>query len=294
VNNKFRLLIPQNDEYINIPIEIKWDFEGRDESIDLYEEDVLREVIGIAKDFEIARFSHVPYQYNNTIDCNFQQQPYYATRLQYQFFFFSGDPISVTTSTSANWVSSYMDMPNSNPWSGFSATQLYYFDNPFTKSFFKLDFYDSNTATTQTNYFTVILPVQQGLTETAVISSLRPPVQVKIPTMNLDFVGDKEGFFLYWLRKKDFLDIDTFYMSAKFFDGRKGEFIRMLTRPQSSFPSKFQFDPSIYFYYKVELDYDSHTYKIFDILTNEPRGEYVPFPTNQYKPVSWYEFINPE
>jgi hypothetical protein len=69
VNNKFRLLIPQNDEYINIPIEIKWDFEGRDESIDLYEEDVLREVIGIAKDFEIARFSHVPYQYNNTIDC---------------------------------------------------------------------------------------------------------------------------------------------------------------------------------------------------------------------------------
>lgn len=266
-NNKYLFTIPAGTKSIQLPIELKWDNLGQSDSIELWEKTAIEEVIGLAKDFDILRFGHDEY--------GTDQQ----TRVNYKFYFYN--------EIASSWDNDYQA-------EGFTTEENYYISNSFEKSFFKLDFYDSNTATTQTNYFTVILPVQQGLTETAVISSLRPPVQVKIPTMNLDFVGDKEGFFLYWLRKKDFLDIDTFYMSAKFFDGRKGEFIRMLTRPQSSFPSKFQFDPSIYFYYKVELDYDSHTYKIFDILTNEPRGEYVPFPTNQYKPVSWYEFINPE
>ncbi len=280
MNKKIKLIKPVNDAYVNIPVEIKWDFDGRDDTIDVYQTEVLKQIIGESSDFEILRFAHKPYF--SGVSTN--QTQIYQTKLTYEFNFYSGNPIDVTTSSSSNWVSSYIDLPNSNPWSGFASTQLYYYEKPFTKSFFKLDFYDTNTGTTQTNYFTVVLPVQQGLTESTSISTSLPNVQVKIPTMNLDYVGDKEGFFLYWLRKRDFLNIDTFYMTAKFFDARYGYFVRMMNKSQSDIlPANiFQFDNSLYFYYKVKLDYSDYTYQIFEI--NNP---------NPIKNIKWYEYVNP-
>ena len=286
MNNNYRFTLPKDDKYINLPIEIKWDFFGRDDSIEVYQEEVVEEIIGSPKDFEILRFSH--HKYFSAVTTSIPPEPVFQTRLQYQFNFYSGDPINVTTSTSANWVSSYLDSTPIEQ-SGFTPTQIYYYEKPFTKSFFKLDFYDTNTGSTQNNYFTIILPVQQGLTESVSISPLTPNVNIKIPTMNLDFVGDKEGFFIYWLRKTDFLNIDTFYVTAKFFDARFGEFIRMMNQPQSSLPSdKFIFNTSDYFYYKVVLDYTDKTYKF-----------YYPYDTNStYRlgggtPIKWYEYINP-
>lgn len=283
MNNNFRFTLPTNDKYINLPIEIKWDFYGRDDSIDLYENDVIEEIIGKPNDFEILRFSHDRYYSGQTN--NIPAKQVYQTKLQYEFKFYSGNPINVTASTSSNWVSSYLDTINS----GFTPTQVYYYSNPFTKSFFKLDFYDSNTGSTQTNYFTVILPVQQGLTESVKLSPYKPNVDIKKPTMNLDFVGDKEGFFLYWLRKKEFLDIDTFYMSAKFFDARLGEFVRMMNVRQSSLPKVFDFDTTKYFYYKVVLDYTNKTYKFYrpDDFNNSIR-------LGTGTPIVWYEYVNPQ
>ena len=49
---------------IDIPIEMNWDFYGRTDSIELYEDEVLKEIIGIAEDFEVMRFSHK--EYSNT------------------------------------------------------------------------------------------------------------------------------------------------------------------------------------------------------------------------------------
>lgn len=285
--NNFRIKLPQNDQYINLPIEIKWDFIGRDDSIELYENEIIPEIIGVPKDFEIARFSHQKYYSGNTT--NIPSQVVYQTKLQYQFNFFSGNPINLQTSTSANWVSSYLDSTPISQ-SGFTPTQIYYYEKPFTKSFFKLDFYDTNIGSTQNNYFTIILPVQQGLTESVSISPYKPKINIKIPTMNLDFVGDKEGFFIYWLKNTDFLDVDTFYVSAKFFDARIGEFVRMMNVPQSSLPSnKFVFNTSDYFFYKVVLDYTNFTYEM-----------YYPYDTNNTNrigngtPIKWYEYVNPE
>jgi hypothetical protein len=283
--NKYKFTIPTDDKYINIPVEIKWDFYGRDDSIEEYQTTVIKDVIGFTSDYEILRFSHVPYFYNNSQSL-IPQTAIYKTQLTYEFNFFSGNPASVTTNTppitSSNWVSSYLDTNG-----GFLPTQIYYYEKPFTKSFFKLDFYDTNTGITQTNYFTVILPVQQGLTETSSVSSLLPDVQIKKPTMNLDFVGDKEGFFLYWLRKRNFLNIDTFYMTAKFFDGRIGSFITMMTVDQTSplLTNRFQFDESKFFYYKVVLNYNDYTYKIFDVVT----GSNVPIHN-----IKWYEYVEPQ
>jgi hypothetical protein len=285
-NNSYKFTLPKGDDkYINIPIEIKWDFLGQDDAVEEYQQKVVEEVIGLPGDFEVLRFAHAPYD-NGT-----------KTDIKYDFHFFSiptpnsstgvieylvpPNPSTDILSPSVNssyWVSSYIP-------EGFTAIEIYYYIKPFTKSFFKLDFYDSKDTITQTNYFTVIIPVQQGFTVTEVISSYKPSVQIKIPSFKLDYVGDKEGFFLYWLRNTKFLDISKFYMTAKFFDARLGVFVKMMNTPQKSplVGSLFTFNPEDFFYYEVRLNYNDKTYEVWD---NNNR-------VGTTSSIKWYEYINP-
>ena len=264
--NKYKILRSNLGKQIDIPIEIKWDLYGQDDDLDKFQEQVVEDAIGKPKDFELARFQNK--QYANSFD----------TSVNYEFNFYNGNPNNVETSTPANWTCSYLP-------EGFTASEVYYYEKPFTKSFFKLDFYDSNSGTNQTNYFTVILPVQQGSTESVSISPTKPNVNIKKPSQFLDYVGDKEGFFFYWLRKKEFIDISTFYMTAKFFDARLGVFVKMMTVPQSTLPDVFLFNGEDKFYYKVVLDSVNQTYKIFNISNGLRVGEGTP--------IKWYEYINP-
>jgi hypothetical protein len=139
----------------------------------------------------------------------------------------------------------------------------------------------------QTNYFTIIIPVQQGFTELANLSPYIPDVLIKKPSYKLDFVGDKEGFFIYWLKNIKFYNITTFYMSAKFFDGRLGVYVRMTNTPQSNIGNKFTFNPNDYFYYKVNLDYTNKTYEVYSTSNLTQRVGIDGFP------ILWYEYVNP-
>ena len=250
---------------ITLPVEIKWEFHGREDSIDLYEDQVIEEIIGKPFDFEVSRYSHKPYSNLG------------LTQINYKFYFYNGNNSDIPISVPSNWVNSYIP-------EGFQPEEIYYYANPFTKSFFKLDFYDTRNTTSQTNYFTIIIPTQQGATESASISPLIPNVQIKKPDIKLDFVGDKEGFFIYWLRNPDFININTFYMTAKFFDARYGVFVKMMTTQQANLPNPYTFDGSDYFYKKVVLDLNEKTYQIFD-LNNVRIGV--------GSPIEWYEYVNP-
>jgi len=282
-NNSYKFTLPKGDDkYLNIPIEIKWDFLGQDSAVEEYQQNVIEDVIGFPGDFEILRFAHAPYD-NET-----------KTDIKYDFHFFGipttnsdggidylvpanpSNDVQNSTTNSSYWVTSYIP-------EGFTVIDIYYYVKPFTKSFFKLDFYDSKDTITQTNYFTVIIPVQQGYTVTGITSSYKPSVNIKIPSFKLDYVGDKEGFFLYWLRNTKFLDISKFYMTAKFFDARLGIFVKMTNTPQSEIPSKFRFNPEDYFYYEVRLSYDEKTYEVWD---NNNR-------VGTTSSIKWYEYINP-
>ncbi len=271
-NNRYYITLPTVDQEINIPIEITEDFLGRTDSIELYEDEVLGEVVGIATDFEIGRYAHNQYSPQNT-----------ETSINYEFHFYNSGGTSVSATTPADinlWVQSYVA-------EGFTPRELYYFAKPFSNSFYKLDFYDINDEKSQTNYFTVIIPTQQGFTSATTISPYIPPVNVKIPKFKLDFVGDKEGFFLYWLDVPEFLTINTFYMSVKFFDAKIGVFVRMMNEPQCNLPNKFEFNSGIYFYNKVVLDFENQTYEIYDGRNHNNR---VGTTSN---PMKWYEYINP-
>ena len=264
--NNYRFTLNDNDTFINIPIEIKWDFSGHDDSIELYEDEVIKEIIGVPYDFEVARFSHKPYLKSTRTDIN------------YQFNFFDNTPTGsdIMTATAADWKPTYLN-------EGFNSNQIYYYEKPFRNSFFKLDFYDTNDTTTQIIYFTIIIPVQQGASELASISPIIPDVNIRIPQFKLDFVGDKEGFFIYWVKDLKTIDLKTFYMSAKFFNARVGGFMRMMTTPQSIIPNKFNFNTSQYFYYKVELDYSDFTYSVYD---------YNNIRVGTDSSIKWYEYVN--
>jgi len=178
--NKYKIVKSAIGKQIDLPIEMKWDFSERDQAIDTYQGEVLDELIGLPNDFELSRFSHTQYVATNNVDI--------LTKINYEFYFFdTGDTISNSTS----WYNSYL-------YEDFTKQDVYYFSKPFTKSFFKLDFYDTPNESNQKNYFSIILPVQQGDFETVTISTFLQNVQIRKPKMGLDFVGDKEGFFIYW------------------------------------------------------------------------------------------------
>ena len=144
----------------------------------------------------------------------------------------------------------------------------------------------------QKNYITIIIPTQQGLTMSAIMQTT--DVTIKKPSFVLDYVGDKEGFFIYWLKKKNFLDIDTFYMTAKFYDAKRGFFTKMMNMPQSSLSgNKYVFDNSQYFYYKVHLDYDKQEYQVFNMNPNQTIYLNDSKRAGTLQPIKWYEYVNP-
>lgn len=272
--NKFKINLKNVDQEINFPVEMDFFSYGQDNDIDIYQEKTKLEIVGKPIDFEVNRFGHSAYTSGNTTN---------LTSLNYVFYFH--DKTSTSVSNINDWKNSYV---SSNY---FVDEQVYYYRKPFTKSFFKLDLYDSPIERNQTIYLTVIIPVQQGLTE--IISppsfapvAILPSIDIKRPNFVLDSLGaDKEGFYIYWLRNVRFLDLDTFYMSAKFFNGRTGEFISMLNTPQSTLgASAFNFNPSNYFYYKVVLDKTNKVYSIFDNANNR---------VGMGTPINWYEYVNP-
>ena len=45
--NKIKILLSDTDKYVDIPVEMKWDFTGRDDSIEEYQKEMVKEIIGI-------------------------------------------------------------------------------------------------------------------------------------------------------------------------------------------------------------------------------------------------------
>ena len=285
--NKFRFTVKQNDTEINLPIEIKFDGLGREDLVRQYEDDVLEQIINPVEDFEVTRYSH-----NEWLDSNNEKKT--STTYSFNFFDRSKNITSTTIADNGLWVSdyNYIDPAVFSTYSGITFTdkEVYYYANSFSRSFFKLDFYDSVKSENQQIYFTIIIPTQQGRKESVDIGTVSVPnvVDIRRPTFDLDFVGDKEGYFIYWLKSREYININDFYMSAKFFNAKTGEFTRMMNRPQSSLSQKFNFDKEEYFYYKVSLDVNNYEYEVFNTYGTQNRvGTLI-------DNINWYEYVNPQ
>jgi hypothetical protein len=285
--NNYRLRKNNNDYELNIPIDIQFDVLGREDLIQEYEDKVINKIINPVDDFEIVRFGHKPYVVPEDGDGPpVLSSLIFETKLQYEFLFFNrNQPIDTTTLISSYlWENNYhyTDNPNYSA-DTFSYNEILQYSNAFKRSFFKLDLYDTDDSETQQIYVTLILPTSQSDSEVMNIEELGGNTKIDIPKFSLDYVGNKEGFFIYWLRNPTYLNIDKFYMSAKFFNAKNGQFVRMINRPQSSLPRKHNFEKKSYYYFNVELDYNEHEYVIK--FNNLRVGE--------NEPIKWYEYVNP-
>jgi hypothetical protein len=131
----------------------------------------------------------------------------------------------------------------------------------------------------------VIIPVTQGEQMPVVMQGLN--VLINKPVFSLDYTGDIDGFFLYWLKSREYVDLDQFYVSCKFYSAKKREFVRMTNRPQSlQNINSYSMNNLFNFYYIYKFDYPSGEYVVYDMLTFERVG-------TTTDPIKWYQYIGP-
>jgi hypothetical protein len=124
--NKIRVLFNNQPKDIVFPLEQVWDFGGAQEAIEQYETTIVDKILNKDDDFEVTRFDHAIYDQTKT-------------SLNYEFYL--NNPIATTPT----WLNSYIPK--------FSVNQIYYYQRKFSKSFWKIDYYDSPTTLTQKNLF---------------------------------------------------------------------------------------------------------------------------------------------
>jgi hypothetical protein len=126
------------------------------------------------------------------------------------------------------------------------------------------------------NYYDII---DSGICECTpdTIPAAEPP-NLTYPNFYLDHVGNKEGYYIYWYQDEKLINLNTFYMTAKFFDANTGRYIRFTTTPLTQ--TKI---PNDDLYYRVILDYPNKLYKITNLTDTVPIVE-----------ANWYEYVNPK
>lgn len=101
------------------------------------------------------------------------------------------------------------------------------------------------------------------------------------PTFFLDHFGRQDGFYLHWYEDVNLLEIETFYMSGKFFNATTGKYTKFINTPQTDYTNFYRI-PNKDYYYIVNLNYDNKTYEIISTQTDSPTSV-----------ISWAEYINP-
>jgi len=273
--NNIRFRLNNLDKTLEIPIIQNWDLNGINDSVEIFEQEIIQRIINPIDNFETVRYAHEPW--SESINGVTQ------TSTNYEFYFYNAvTDTSITATTNDNdWVVDYRA-------NGLSTANVLYREPVFNKSFFKLDFYDTKNSSNQQIFLTMIIPVRQGKT-TKVPFGVNNIVDIKIPSFSLDYIGDKEAYYIYWLKSTEFIDLTHLYMSAKFYDANVGQFKRMINTCQGFFEDKFNFPKEDYFYYRVNLNYNTYKYEVF----YEDRVHGLSKAGTSNAPIKWFEYVNP-
>jgi hypothetical protein len=261
--NNYKIIKPNiNDLSITFPVQMDWDYLGQQDSIDAYEDKIIDKITDNKIDYELTRFS--PKKCKPSMGIS----PDKCNQLNFEFLFFSGDTIN----NNNQWISSFISKKL------FIEKDILFNTNKFKNSFFKLDFYDSPIVKEQKIYLTSIFPFENGVKNNK---------GLKTPTYLLDYNTNTENYFIYWLKDKNYLNIDTFYVSATYFNSSTSLFTRMANICQGDLTTdKYNLNSIFDFYYKLELDYNDKKYEYFDMKINDL---VVGLANN---PIKWYEYVS--
>ena len=312
--NKFTFNINTKDPVIQLGFGTTIDETGREDLIKVYEDDVVRQLINPTKDFEVSRFRHAPLLDNS------EESP----DIFYQFNFYQVSTTSYPTTLP--FASPFQPLPFGFNFKGYTNAELSENTSDLLKSFFKLDFYDSPVKTRQKFYMSNILSPVNGLrlnlcsidadcrndaigatppnvaTEWGALNMNipDPPIMdisglntildtarnVPVPRYHFDMDNNSIGYFFYWLKESTYLNLNTFYMSSKFYNGRDGEVSRFTTVDPSTIPNPISFDTANNMYYKLILDKNNFTYWVEDLAGTRVG-------TDINNPIEFWEYINP-
>jgi hypothetical protein len=335
--NKLRLRVNQikdgvYDRQIIFPFGQTYDEAGRGDLVKKYEDDTIDKLVGIKKDYEVVRYTHAPLLNGDpspNIFYNFNLGAMIDSNLSTFTTLFPSEPnLSLSPGPPFGWDTNNDPCPDNLPnyypdnstntiylpydpnditswygydFQGFTPEETYKSKTTFTKSFFKLDLYNSRDRKQQKLFISIIINPING------IKILRPTLSVQYPSeipdgryncrpegeqfcptpnFELDPINNNEGYFIYWLKEKTFLDIDVFYMSCKFYNGKTGEVTQLINTPQSDISKPYSISKEDFYYYRVVLNQNRYTYTIYSVSDGIRVGE------DSTNPIKFYQYFN--
>ena len=335
--NKLRLRVNQikdgvYDRQIIFPFGQTYDEAGRGDLVKKYEDDTIDKLVGIKKDYEVVRYTHAPLLNGDpspNIFYNFNLGAMIDSNLSTFTTLFPSEPnLSLSPGPPFGWDTNNDPCPDNLPnyypdnstntiylpydpnditswygydFQGFTPEETYKSKTTFTKSFFKLDLYNSRDRKQQKLFISIIINPING------IKILRPTLSVQFPSeipdgryncrpegeqfcptpnFELDPINNNEGYFIYWLKEKTFLDIDVFYMSCKFYNGKTGEVTQLINTPQSDISKPYSISKEDFYYYRVVLNQNRYTYTIYRVSDGIRVGE------DSTNPIKFYQYFN--
>ena len=270
--NRYKIRVNSDQQKIIVPIGLDFDDAGREDLIKTYEDDVLNKVIGKAKDYEVTRY--IP---NDNMDPALGT-PDPAPPVYYKFYFH--DPTLGAPTNPASYFT-FSGPPNESAYEtqGFTRMDMHQNTKSFKKSFFKLDFYDTPNRSDQTLYMSLILNStmslkkimdtvdfdNDGIPDPPVTDPFDPTIIVidtrrDVPIPEYVLTNRDEGYYLHWLKSTKLIDINKFYMSAKFYNGLTGKVVKFTNQnPASLLPTT---QPASSFFYEVPINTTNYTYEV--------------------------------
>lgn len=209
---------------------------GREDALKQIDKESLKQIINPITDFETVRFTHQKYAHGSG-------QRQYQKEDIYLCFYFFDESIN-------NWVNDYSP-------TGLDKHENARITKEISKSFFKLDFYDTPYAESQKLLFSKIFPIPFGNR----VFSEQLNDSIFIPSFTGNRIKNTENFHLFWFLDNDQFTGDTFYVTAKFYNAENGRVIPFLNKEKEGISSNF--NPNIDRYYQLRLDRENFTYAFY-------------------------------
>lgn len=231
----------------NIIINQNTDFQtnlGWEEGMNIFEEEVLETIINPADNYETVRYIHEPYTFTNSGDTQCD--------IWFKFFF----------------IDNNQRYDNGLDYSlvGIAPKENALMTKQSTSSFFRLEFYktpNDQPPTRLNRKFVFARNLSLPIGEKFYYTTLRQNIHVPV------FMGsnykNKENMYLFWFQDDSVLSDstlsgDTFYMTAKFYNGTDGSIIDFTNTKLGNTTEVLE--PRD-LYYKVVINKTNYTYRIY-------------------------------
>jgi len=292
--NRIKIKVNDIEKGVVFPIATDFDEAGREQLIKIWERVEIQNAINLIQDFETTSYQHQTYQDNDN-------NPQRRLLMDFNFFDATGAYSSDYSNVNIIWPA------------------IYRRQQTFTKSFFKMDYYDSPNPTTQRLIFTIIIPANNSKKQTVQINNtpgdinfdgiaylqafgedqLNNPIQFyDIEFANFEFGAldsINEGYYINFLKKRDIVFPDEYYVACKFFNASNGHILKMLNKDATLLPIPNLVTAQEHFFYKLTFnrslwtyfyeEYDENIYSVTDGVG--------PITGTLANPIKFFEYMNP-